>query len=77
MVQVDMGKEQGAAHAGDMSGAWGYVDEAQDVWAGLGGLWGGHPACGMGMACTGAWRGCRDEPGGHQVSGIGTFHAGV
>ena len=47
VVQVDMGKKRGAAHAGDVSGAWGHIDEAQDVWAGLGGLWGGHPACGM------------------------------
>ena len=39
MAWVDMGKERGAAHAGDVSGAWGHIDEAQDVWAGLGGLW--------------------------------------
>ena len=31
----------------------------------------------MGMACAGAWRRCRDEPGGHQVWGMGTGHAGV
>ena len=52
---VDMGKEWGTAHAGDMSGAWGHVDEAQDMWAALGGcggpssMWHGHGICG-GMA---------------------------
>ena len=38
MVPVDMGKEWGAARAGDVSGALGHVDEAQDVWAGHKGL---------------------------------------
>ena len=38
VVWVDVGKEQGAACAGDMSGALGHVNEAQDIWAGHGGL---------------------------------------
>ena len=43
-----MGKEWGMAHAGDVSGSWGHVDEAQDMWAALGGcggpssMWHGH-----------------------------------
>ena len=37
----------------------------------------GCPACGMHMACAGAWRRCRDEPGGCQAWGMGTGHAGV
>ena len=39
VARVDMGKEWGAVHARDVSGAWGHVDEAQNVWAGLGGSW--------------------------------------
>ena len=34
VARVDMGKERGMAHAGAVSGAWGHVDEPQDVWAG-------------------------------------------
>ena len=34
VVWVDVGKEWGTACAGDVSGALGHIDEAQDVWAG-------------------------------------------
>ena len=40
VVWVDMGKEQGAARAGDVSGALGHINEAWDIWAGHGGSWG-------------------------------------
>ena len=33
----------------DVSGAWGHVDEAQDVWAGCGGSWG---LSSMGHKCS-------------------------
>ena len=34
------GDNEGRGACKDMSGAWGHVDQAQDVWAGHGGLWG-------------------------------------
>ena len=37
---MDVRKEWGAVYAGDVSGAWGHVDEAQDLWTGHGGPWG-------------------------------------
>ena len=40
VVQGDVGTVGDAARAGDMSGAWGHVDEARDVCAGRGGSWG-------------------------------------
>ena len=38
VVWVDVGKKWGTVCAGDVSGALGHVDEAQDVWAGRKGL---------------------------------------